>query len=93
MAVRNANVNVRIDQDIKGSAATILKALGVSESTFVEMAYRQLVLQRGIPFPVKLPRELPTRDTMSEAAFDAMMTEGIRQADAGKTMSLDETDE
>ena len=89
MAVRSSNVNVRIEPDIKEQAAAILKVLGISESTYVDMAYRQLVLQKGIPFPVSLPGSIRTRDTMSDADFNAMMATGLKQAQAGDAMPLD----
>lgn len=90
MAARSSNVSVRIEPNIKEQAASILKMLGISESTYVDMAYRQLVIQRGIPFQVSLPRTIKTRDTMSDAEFNAMMATGLEQAKAGDSLPLDE---
>lgn len=90
MATRSSNVSVRIEPSIKEQAASILKMLGISESTYVDMAYRQLVIQRGIPFQVSLPRTIKTRDTMSDAEFNAMMATGLEQAKAGNSLPLDE---
>ena len=55
MSGRSANVSVRVEPDIKAQAEAILASLGVSTSTFVNMAYRQVILRQGIPFAVELP--------------------------------------
>ena len=34
--------------------------------------------------------KIPTRDSMTDAQFDAMMEKGYRQAKSGQTISLDE---
>jgi len=90
MAVRSANVNARIDPEIKTQGAAILKILGVSESTFIDMAYRQLILHNGIPFPVIIPGKVITREDMTEEEFGAMLTKGIQQAKSGESLPLDE---
>ena len=90
MATRSANINIRIDPNIKMQGAAILKTLGLSESTFVDMAYRQLILQRGIPFSVTIPKDIPTRDTMTDEAFNSMMATGVRQAMDGDYLPADE---
>ncbi len=40
MAARSANVNVRVEPDIKKQAEAILETLGVSVSSFFNMTYR-----------------------------------------------------
>ena len=90
MAVRSANVNARIDPDIKMRGAAILKVLRVSESTFIDMAYRQLVLHNGIPFPVVLPRKVTTLEEMTEEDFNTMLSRGVQQARNGESLSVDE---
>ena len=55
MAIKNANVTARVEQDVKDQAETILNSLGVSVSSFINMAYRQVILHRGIPFSITIP--------------------------------------
>ena len=83
MAVRSANVNVRVEPDIKEQAEDILGQLGVSVSAFINMTYRQVILKHGIPFSVTMPANIDTE-------FDAMMETGLRQAKAGDSLPLDE---
>ncbi len=58
MAARSANVNVRVEPDVKEQAEAILEKLGVSVSSFINMTYRQVILRKGIPFTVTVPSEL-----------------------------------
>lgn len=90
MAARSANVNVRVEPAIKERAEAILEKLGVSASGLVNMTYRQVVLNNGIPFPVTMPSAPKTLDTMTVAEFDSMMGNGLRQAKAGESVPVDE---
>lgn len=90
MATRSANVNVRVEPDIKEQAEDVLKKLGVSTSAFINMTYRQVILHNGIPFPVTVPTMPKTRDAMTDAEFNATMTEGMRQAKAGESVPMDD---
>ena len=76
MAARSANVNVRVEPDVKKRAEDILDKLGVSASAFINMTYRQVIMKRGIPFSVELPSGIETLDTMTDEEFDKIMQTG-----------------
>jgi len=61
-----ATIQVRIDEETKKQAQTVLGALHISMSEAVKLFLRQVVLQRGIPFEVKIPNKL-TRETLEKA--------------------------
>ncbi len=90
MAVRTANVNVRIEPEVKAQAESILCELGISASAFFNMAYRQVIRCQGIPFPMTLRRGPKSLDRMTETEFDEMMAQGLAQAKAGDTIPVDE---
>lgn len=90
MATRNANVNVRVEADVKEQAEAILEKLGVSVSSFINMTYRQVILRNGIPFSVTVPVMPKTRDTMTDVEFDTMMETGLQQAMSGESLPVDE---
>ena len=90
MAARSANVNVRVEPDVKKRAEDILDKLGVSASAFINMTYRQVIMKRGIPFPVELPTELKTLDSMTDDEFDEMMQAGLEQAKRGESVPYEE---
>ncbi len=54
------------------------------------MTYRQVIMKRGIPFPVELPTELKTLDSMTDDEFDEMMQTGLAQAKNGDSVSYEE---
>ena len=90
MAVRSANVNVRVEPDVKKQAEDILDKLGVSASAFINMTYRQVIMKRGIPFSVELPAEIKTLDNMTNEEFDEMMQTGLTKAKRGESVPYEE---
>lgn len=90
MSTRSANVNVRVEPDVKKQAEDILDKLGVSVSTFINMTYRQVIMKRGIPFSVELPSGIKTLDTMTDEEFDEMMQAGLEQAKKGESIPYEE---
>lgn len=90
MSTRSANVNVRVEPDVKKQAEDILDKLGVSVSTFINMTYRQVIMKRGIPFSVELPSGIKTLDTMTDEEFDEMMQAGLEQAKRGESIPYEE---
>lgn len=73
MATKTANVTARIQPDIKESAEAILEKLGIPVSVFIDMTYRQVIANNGIPFALNLPKTIETRDELSDAQFNSMM--------------------
>lgn len=61
-------INARVQPELKRSAEIILRSLGVSTTDAISMFLSQVVLNRGIPFPIKLPNK-ETRDAIK--AFKA----------------------
>ena len=73
MATKTANVTARIQPDIKESAEAILEKLGIPVSVFIDMTYRQVIANNGIPFALNLPKTVETRDELSDTQFNSMM--------------------
>lgn len=90
MAAKTANVTARIQPDIKERAERILENLGVPVSVFIDMAYRQVIMRDGIPFSVDIPKNIVTRDSLTNAQFDSIMETGLGQAKRGESMSVEE---
>lgn len=73
-------VRARIEADVKSDAEIILKRLGVSHSTFINMSYRAVIENDGIPFSVSLPNAVSRsaieegrakRNTTTHSSIDA----------------------
>ena len=54
-------VRARIEPKIKRDAEGILKRLGVSHSTFINMSYRAVVEEGGIPLSLHVPNKATAR--------------------------------
>ena len=67
---RTANVFARVEPEVKEQAEQVLDRLGIPMSNAVGMFLRQIVLQRGIPFEMKLPEGRKTCFSMSNESYD-----------------------
>lgn len=87
---RTANVFVRIEPKIKEQAEKVLEQLGISMSNAIGLFLRQVVLQRGIPFDIKLPPNKPLSiGALSEEQFNAEIEKGLSDISEGKFVSAD----
>lgn len=59
MAAKSANLYARIEPDVKEQAEEILATLGIPASNAINMFYKQIILNRGLPFEVKIPTARP----------------------------------
>ncbi len=66
-------MNVRIQENIKQQAEQILETIGVPRATAIDMFYRQIILNNGIPFSLTIPKSLPAQDDVDEKMFNALM--------------------
>jgi len=64
----NSTTSMRINDEVKNDAKTILESLGLDLSTFTTMALRQLIFKKAIPFEISLPEY--SKETI-EAAEEA----------------------
>ena len=85
MATKTVNIKARIQPDIKESAEAILEKLGIPVSVFIDMTYRQVIANNGIPFALNLSKTIETRDELSDAQFNLMMEKGLLQAKANES--------
>ncbi len=90
MAAKTANVTARIQPNIKEQAEAILDRLGIPVSVFIDMTYRQVIMQGGVPFSLEIPDKLVTRDVLTKTEFDAMMQNGLAQAKKNDSVSVNE---
>jgi DNA-damage-inducible protein J len=54
-------VRARIEPKVKRDAENILKRLGISHSTFINMSYRAVVEEGGIPLSLHVPNKETAR--------------------------------
>lgn len=83
---KSANLYARIEPEVKEKAESILSALGIPASNAINMFYKQIILQKGLPFEVKLPSERPVDiSALSEAGFHEELEKGYTDMQNGHT--------
>ena len=90
MAIKSANVTARVQPEIKQQAEAILANIGLPVSVLIDTLYRQIIMTGGVPYSLSVPQIPPTRDSMTEAQFNAMMEKGYQQAKNGQAIPVDE---
>jgi DNA-damage-inducible protein J len=87
---RTSSVFARIEPELKEQAEGILAQLGIPMSNAIGLFLRQIVLQRGLPFDMKLPREKPLAvGSLTKEQLDAELEKGYADYLAGKTVSAE----
>ena len=90
---RTSNVFARVEPEIKEQAAKVLDQLGIPMSNAVGMFLRQVVLQRGIPFEMKLPQNVPLAyGSLTKEQFDSEIEKGMADIRAGRVYSADDVE-
>lgn len=90
MASKTANLYARIEPDVKEQAESILTALGIPVSGAINMFYKQIILQRGLPFDVKLPAAKPMSiNELTKEELDTEIEKGYADMLAGRTEPAD----
>ena len=85
MAAKTANLYARVEPDIKEQAEAILSTLGIPASNAINMFYRQIILQQGLPFDVKISRKHPLDiSLLTEKELDAEIENGYADIAAGR---------
>ena len=88
---RTANVFARVEPELKEQAESVLEQLGIPMSSAVGMFLRQIVLQKGIPFEMKLPRTVPLAyGSLTKEQFDKEIEKGMADVKAGRVYSADD---
>ncbi len=82
---KTANLYARIEPDVKEQAENVLETLGISVSSAINMFYKQIILQQGIPFDVKIPKAPENSAKWSKERLDAELEKGYNDMLKGRT--------
>ena len=64
--MKDSTVSARVENEIKEAAEAILDRLGIPVSVVINSLYRQIIFNNGIPFPITVPKEPATMDSLTE---------------------------
>ena len=88
---RTSNVFARVEPEVKEQAESILNQLGIPMSNEVGMFLRQVVIQRGIPFDIKLPANKPISvSELTKEQLNAEIAKGMEDIENGKVYSAED---
>ena len=79
---KSANLYARIEPEVKEQA----EAMGIPASNAITMFYKQVILQRGLPFEVKLPEHPLDVSRMTAEQMDTELEKGYAQMKAGQVI-------
>ena len=66
MKNKKSTINVKIDANVKKTAAALLASMGIDQTTAIDMFYRKIIAARTIPFQ---PEPLPSTAEQLRAAI------------------------
>lgn len=84
---KSANLYARIEPDVKEQAESILQTLGIPASNAINMFYKQIILQRGLPFELKMPSHPLDMSQMTAHQFEAEIEKGLYSLQVGDVES------
>ena len=64
--IKTSTISARIDPELKNKAERVFKELGLSSSQAITLFYKQVELQQGLPFTVRIPNHL-TAEALEDA--------------------------
>lgn len=59
--MKATTVKARIDEELKENVEAVLGKLGLTTSAAITIFFNRIVLENGLPFPVKIPNALTER--------------------------------
>ena len=68
-------LNIKIDKNVKEKVAQMLESMGLDHTTAIDMYYRRIIAERGLPFT---PKVEPTLDEQLIAALEKSNPRRIR---------------
>jgi len=78
--MNGTTIQVRLDKRTKDQAQKVFRLLDISMSEAVKLFLRQVALQRGIPFELKIPNALTDRTLReSEEGIDMHRVASVDQ--------------
>lgn len=79
MVHKIATINARIEPEVKAKAEVILHKVGLSPAEAIRLFYKQICLNKGLPFLIKIPNKKTLK--------------AMHDADTGKTHKAKSVDE
>lgn len=90
---RTSSIYARVEPELKEQAEIVLDQLGITMSNAISMFLRQVVLQQGIPFDMKIPQSQPLAyGSLTKEQFNTEINKGIKDIDEGRAYSINDVE-
>lgn len=91
---KTSSIFARVDPEIKEQAEMVLNKLGIPMSNAVNIFLRQVVMQNGLPFDVKISHNKPLAfEDLTTEEFNNKIEKGFNDLRAGRVVSADKVAE
>jgi DNA-damage-inducible protein J len=81
---KTSTISARIDPELKDRVDRVFKDLGLTTAQAITLFYKQVELQHGLPFSVKIPT-----DTTRKALEDARQRRNLETFDKAEDLFAD----
>lgn len=87
---KTTSIYTRVEPQLKEEAEKILSQLGIPMSNAINIFLRQVVLQKGLPFEVKISPNTPLEyGELTPDEFNFEIEKGFKNLEQRKTVSAD----
>lgn len=91
---KTTSIFARVEPEIKEQAEMVLNKLGIPMSNAINIFLRQVVLQNGLPFEVKINQDRPLAyEDLTPEEFNNEIIKGLNDLRAGRVISADKVAE
>ena len=91
---KTTSIFARVEPEIKEQAEMVLNKLGIPMSNAINIFLRQVVLQNGLPFEVKITHNRPLAiGDLTPEEFNNEIEKGLDDLRAGRIVSADQVAE
>lgn len=81
---KKASVFARVEPEIKEKAEIVLNKLGIPMSNAINIFLRQVIIQKGLPFEVKVAQNKPlVYGSLTREEFDREIKKGLNDLATG----------
>ena len=87
-----ATVYARIEPKLKEEVDSILKELGVTPSSLIQMLYSQIKLTKRIPFDISIPKKTIFIEDLTKEELNYELLKGVSDIEKNNVKSSVEVD-
>jgi DNA-damage-inducible protein J len=86
---KSSNIYTRVEPELKEQVEQVLSKLGIPMANAINLFLHQIVLHKGIPFELKIPRKMPLDYfALTQEQFDAEIEKGMSSLAANNVTSI-----